>query len=101
MLGTNEDRGWENEGFGISFDGRLSTTVELALGLGSPEGEKKGDDNGWERGKDVEKGRAKGSSGTRDCVTQPWRRPTRITARGTHDGVQAITKPLAAFTMRY
>ena len=76
---------------------------KLALGLGSPEGEGKEDDNGWERGQRVEKGRAKGSSasGTRDCVTEPWRRPTRITARGTHDGVQAITKPLATFTMQY
>ena len=37
MLGTNEDRGWENEGFGISFDGRLSTTVEPSCGIGSQE----------------------------------------------------------------
>ena len=37
MLGMNEDRGWENEGFGVSFDGRLSATVEPSCGIGSQE----------------------------------------------------------------
>jgi hypothetical protein len=98
---VSENRGWENVGLGVSSDEQVSMTVGPSCNIGSRETSGEGrrglmgkvnggflvrlrvrrgdDDNGVREGS----GEIKEVLAPVICITQPWRRPTRITARRT------------------